>query len=123
MMRVLLDTNILIHREAARVDHEEIGTLFRALDEIHAQKCIHPGSVAEIERHGNADVVRAFKVKLDSYHVLKTLAQPTVQIVAVGAKDNSDNDRLDTALLGEVAVGRVDALITEDRGIHAKART
>lgn len=123
MMRVLLDTNILIHREAARVDHEEIGTLFRALDEIHAQKCIHPGSIGEIERHGNPDVVRAFKVKLDSYHVLKTLAPATAQMAAIGANDTSDNDRLDTALLAEVAAGRVDALLTEDRGIHAKART
>ena len=35
--------------------------------------------------------------------------------------DRTDNDRIDTSLLAEVAAGRVDGLITEDRGIHAKA--
>ena len=31
-MRVLLDTNIVIHRESVHVLHEEIGVLFRWLD-------------------------------------------------------------------------------------------
>ena len=122
-MRVLLDTNILIHREAERVDREDIGTLFRALDAIKAEKCVHPASIEEIGRHGNPEVVRTFKVKLDSYHVLKTLAPETSETAGLGVGDRTENDRTDTALLREVAAGRVDALITEDRGIHAKART
>ncbi len=121
-MRVLLDTNILIHREAERIDREDIGTLFRALDTIGAEKCVHPDSIGEIERHGNPEVVRTFKVKLTSYHVLKTLAPESPELVAIGAGDRSENDRVDTALVREVAAGRVDALITEDREIHAKAR-
>jgi predicted nucleic acid-binding protein len=122
-MRVLLDTNILIHREADRVDREDIGTLFRALDSIHAEKCVHPASIEEIARHAVPGVVHAFKVKLDSYHVLKTLAPVTSETAPLGVGDRTDNDRIDTALLREVAAGRVDALITEDRGIHAKARS
>lgn len=121
-MRVLLDTNILIHREAERVDREDIGTLFRALDVIGAEKCVHPASIAEIDRHKNPEVVRTFRIKLDSYHVLKTLAPETSETAALGAGDRTENDRIDTALLREVWAGRVDALITEDRGIHAKAR-
>ncbi len=121
-MRVLLDTNILIHREAERVDREDIGTLFRALDAIKTEKCVHPASIEEIGRHGNPEVVRTFRVKLGSYHVLKTLAPETSETAGLGAGDRTENDRTDTALLREVAAGRVDALITEDRGIHTKAR-
>jgi predicted nucleic acid-binding protein len=121
-VRVLLDTNILIHREAGVVDRADIGVLFRWLDRIHAEKCIHPGSISEIERHDDPQVVRSFKAKLASYHVLKTLAPETPEIAAVGAADLTANDKFDTSLLLEVAAGRVNVLITEDREIHRKAR-
>lgn len=120
-MRVLLDTNILIHREARTAVRDDIGSLFRWLDEIKATKCIHPGLIAEIEKHTDDEVVHTLKVKLSSYHLLKTLAQDTPQIAALRATDNTDNDKLDTSLLLELHAGRVDALITEDRGIHRKA--
>src|SRR5207253_1203227 len=35
--------------------------------------------------------------------------------------DRTDNDRVDTSMLAEVAADRVDILITEDRRIHDKA--
>jgi hypothetical protein len=50
-MRILLDTNILIHREARTVARDDIGSLFRRLDQLKAIKCVHPGSIAEIEKH------------------------------------------------------------------------
>lgn len=120
-MRVLLDTNILIHREQATVTRDDIGILFRWLDRIGATKCVHPGSLAEIERHADSNARRSFKVKLDSYNLLKTVAPDTPQIAGLRAGDKTENDRLDTSLLLEVAAGRVDALVTEDRGIHRKA--
>lgn len=41
-MRALLDTNILIHREAAIVKNEDIGQLFNWLDKLHIDKVVHP---------------------------------------------------------------------------------
>ncbi len=122
-MRVLLDTNILIHREAGVIDRADIGVLFRWLDRIRAEKCIHPGSIEEIERHGDPLVVRSFKAKLASYQVLRTNAPETPDITAVRAADVTANDKFDTSLLLELAAGRVDALITEDREIHRKAHS
>ncbi|GAH65130.1 unnamed protein product [marine sediment metagenome] len=46
-MRILLDTNIVIHREAATVVNEDIGILFKWLDNLHHIKCIHPMTVEE----------------------------------------------------------------------------
>jgi len=41
-MKALLDTNIIIHREARRVANQDIGILFKWLDKVKYQKCIHP---------------------------------------------------------------------------------
>lgn len=122
-MRVLLDTNILIHREARTVVREDIGSLFRWLDELKCQKCVHPSSIEEIRKHTDQDVVHTFETKLSSYSVLRTLAPDTSEIAQLRSLDATRNDSVDTSLLAELAAERVDALITEDRGIHAKAVT
>lgn len=121
-MKVLLDTNIVIHREANRAVREDIGVLFRWLDNLHYSKCIHPITVQEIEKHSDPHVVRSFKIKMGNYNVLQTVA-PALQDVAriCAPLDKSDNDRNDTSLLNELASGRVDALITEDKLISTKA--
>jgi predicted nucleic acid-binding protein len=120
-MRVLLDTNILIHREARTVVRDDIGTLFRWLDELKFIKCVHPGSLDEIKKHADAEVVRTLNIKLGSYQTLKTLAPDTLEVANLRVNDRTGNDSLDTSLVAELAAGRVDALITEDRGIHRKA--
>jgi hypothetical protein len=120
-MKLLLDTNVLIHREANRVVRPDIGTVFRWMDRLHYEKCVHPASIDEIRRHRDKAVVEAFEAKLQSYSQLRALAQDTPEIVAVRQRDRTANDRVDTDLLAELAARRVDAILTEDRGIHAKA--
>ena len=121
-MRVLLDTNILIHREANRVLNEEIGTLFNWLDKLRYEKCIHPLSVRELEKHSDQNVVKTFQAKIKNYNLLKTEAPEAIEIEAIRKKyDTNDNDNIDTSLLKEVFANRVDILITEDRKVHTKA--
>src|SRR5688572_12905835 len=121
-MRVLLDTNILIHREAASVVKPEIGLLFNWLDRLHYSKCVHPLSVTEIRKHKDPKVVASFDIKLTSYTDLKTEAPESAPIQQIRASDRDENSKNDTSLLKEVFARRVDILITEDRGVHAKAR-
>ena len=120
-MRVLLDTNILIHREAATVVRRDIGSLFFWLDKLRCDKCVHPASLEEIGKHQDARVRSTFEAKLQSYHVLKTIAPSSDAIQQVGASDTTENDRNDTLLISELHANRVDILITEDRGLHKKA--
>jgi predicted nucleic acid-binding protein len=120
-MRVLLDTNVLIHREAAVVVHQSIGPLFNWLDKLHCEKCVHSGSQTEIAKHQDPKVRSAFAAKLVSYNVLKTLAPVGPEIQAILDRDPKDNSRVDTLLLNEVFCHRVDFLITEDRGLARKA--
>lgn len=121
-MRVLLDTNIIIYREANSPPRPEIGILFRWLDQLHHDKCVHPETIDEIRRHGDENVVKAFEAKITNYHQLKTTAPENDDIRTIRAKyDNNQNDHMDSSILNEVFCNRVDALITEDREIHIKA--
>lgn len=121
--RVLFDTNIIIHREASKVINKDIGQLFYWVDKLKFEKCIHPISVEELEKYADKAVVNSFSVKLQSYTLLKTIAPFDGAILEISNKyDRNDNDRQDSKILNEVIKGRVDLLITEDKGIHSKAR-
>lgn len=121
-MRILLDTNIIIYREANTIVHSEIGVLFGWLDKLNYLKCIHPITVNEIEKNPNPKTVNTFKAKLASYHLIKTYAPDTAEIISLRQNfDHNQNDHNDSTLLNELASGRVDFFITEDRKLHRKA--
>jgi len=121
-MRALLDTNVLIHRESATVVRQDIGTLFFWLDKLRYEKCVHPVSLQEIEKHKDARVRASFKAKLQSYQILKTVARPTQEGQQFQATDRTENDRNDTLIVNELLGDRVDLIISEDRGLHAKGQ-
>ncbi len=121
-MKVLIDTNIFIHREASHVVNEDIGTLFNWVDRLHFTKCVHPITVEEIRRHLDKQTVGTMEIKLQAYHILKTTATLDGRIEQIVHNiDKDENDRNDSRILNEVLCNRVDLLITEDRGIHKKA--
>ena len=121
-MKALLDTNIIIHREASRVINQDVGILYRWLERVKYIKCVHSLTVAEIEKHKNQQTVDAFQIKLDSYERIEIPSPLQSDVIAVSRKiDVNENDKNDTQFLNEVFVGRVDILITEDKKIHKKA--
>lgn len=123
-MRALLDTNIVIHREAPVGVNRSIGTLFKWLDKSKYEKCVHPITVDELQKHRDEKVRDNLNIKLQSYSVLKTVAPIAAEVQAVSDQvDTDENDVNDSRLLNEVYQGRVDILVSEDRKIHTKART
>lgn len=121
-MRALLDTNIVIHREASTVVNQDIGALFKWLDKAKYEKCVHPITVEELQKHGDEKKLNTLNIKLQSYSVLKTVA-PFADAVQIVTKelDVNENDQNDTRLLNELFQGRVDILVSEDKKIHTKA--
>lgn len=121
-MRVLLDTNIVIHREASRVLNQDIGQLFNWLDRLKYTKCVHPLTAQELAKHKDGKTVETMQVKLASYHVLKTEAplHPAIKAI-IDTEDKTENDKIDSRILNELLNGRVDCLLTEDGGIKRKA--
>ncbi|HEX5001562.1 MAG TPA: PIN domain-containing protein [Bacteroidia bacterium] len=121
-MKVLLDTNIIIHREASRVINQDIGILFNWLDRLHYIKCVHPLSADELGRHQDIKTVQTMHAKLQNYQILQTPAPLHEKVKQISSGiDVSPNDIEDTKLLNEVFCERVDFLISEDKKIHAKA--
>lgn len=121
-MKILLDTNIIIHRETKDPINKDIGRLFRWIDKLGYKKCIHQITINEIIKNQDIKARKAFLIKIESYHPLPTVAQLKPEIIAISKKyDKTENDRNDTILLNEVFSGRVNLLITEDRNIRTKA--
>ncbi|MDX6696061.1 MAG: hypothetical protein QOF02_3664 [Blastocatellia bacterium] len=121
-MKVLLDTNIVIHREATRVIVRNIGLLFKWLDRLQYTKYVHPLTIQEINKYQNSEVLKSLNIKLDSYVPLNVTAplHPDVANVCIPL-DIDDNDANDTLLINELYNKRVDVLITEDKKIRKKA--
>jgi len=121
-MKVLLDTNIFLHRETNRIVHEDIGQLFLWLDKLRYEKILHPLTINEINKYQGVEVLRSLNVKLQAYTVLQTSAPLHADVVNnIVPLDRNENDKNDTLLINEVFCERVDLLITEDKNIHKKA--
>lgn len=121
-MKALLDTNIIIHREANKIVSQDIGILYRWLDRGRYTKCIHSVTIEEIKKNPNKGTVATFLTKLQSYEIIEIPSPMQTEVLLVSKQiDATENDRNDTILLNEIFVGRADLLITEDKKIHKKA--
>lgn len=122
-MKALLDTNIIIHREASRVLNQDVGILYRWLERAKYTKCIHSLSIKELEKYQDKNTVETFNVKLESYEKIEIPSPLQPEVLEVSRKtDANENDKIDTQFLNEVFIRRVDILITEDKKIHRKAK-
>lgn len=122
MMKILLDTNIIIHREANKIYKPEIGQLFKWIDNLKYSKYIHPLTVKELEKYKDKNALDTMSIKIESYNLLKHQAPFSEKMLEVISKvDGNDNDIIDSQILNEVYEERVDILISEDKKIHIKA--
>lgn len=122
-MRLLLDTNIVVHRETAKIMNRDIGTLFYWIDKMHYEKIVHPITIDELFSHKDPIVLETMKIKVQSYNILKTVTPLNNTILGVvNSIDKNNNDKNDTLILNEVYSEKVDCLITEDKKIHKKAK-
>lgn len=122
MPKVLLDTNIIIYRETDRILNPNTPDLFNWLDKLHYDKYIHPISEQEIAQYGAVEKREVILSKLGSYNKLTALAPLAEQVSNLLKSDKDINSQNDTHILNELYCGRVDVLITEDRGLYNKAR-
>lgn len=121
--KILLDTNIIIHRETENIINPDIGKLFNWLEKLKTTKYIHPVTKEEINKLKNKERKNTFNVKLEAYTDLKATNKLEKNVQEISNKfDKTENDKNDTLLLNEVFKGTIDILITEDKNIHNKAK-
>lgn len=121
-MKVLLDTNIIIHREGNSLLHDDIGKLYFWLDKLHCEKFVHFSTIKEITKYKDSNTVDSFKRKLQSYNAIAIASKLDKRLETFKNSDKTENDLIDTQLLNEILLNHVDLLITEDRGIKKKAK-
>jgi GNAT superfamily N-acetyltransferase len=127
-MRFLFDSNILIPAEPTSPGDIEPTTpatvaLLRGLAIGSHQPMLHPASAAEIGGDRKAERARARALLLGKYPVLEHPPGLASRLVAVlGAPTPGSNNEVDLLLLSAVEANAVDYLVTEDDGIHRRAR-
>ncbi len=127
MQRVLLDTNILIHLEdsANGVLDESLHNIVKVSDMNGVGLFHHPKSLTDIENDKDEARKTSILSRLKKYHQLEESTNiPDDEYFSLVGENNSSkgNDRIDNLILYSVYKNQVSFLITEDKGIHRKAK-
>jgi rRNA-processing protein FCF1 len=121
--KVLIDTNVIIELE----DHKEVSPIFARFLQLCAQHgvrvFVHERALADVERDKNADRKAITRSKIRKFESLSGIKLPPRDdlIVQFGAM-NKPNDEVDVALLQALDIGAVEFLVSQDQGIHSRAR-
>lgn len=123
-MKVLLDTNILISREDNRVISYKTSRLFKLLSTHKVHLVIHPASKEDIRQDRDIERREINLSKIQAYAILEEppSLKDDVRFVNIVGEPKNNNDDIDNQLLYAVRKNAVDIFITEDKGIHKKAK-
>lgn len=117
-LRFLLDTNVLIPlQDSLQVLEANLTNFVRLASVGGHQLMYHPANIADFERDSNLDRRARNLNRIKQYPALERPAQCIWNTPETGPNDSCDNE-----LLYALFCDAVHALITEDRGIHSKAR-
>lgn len=118
-LRFLLDTNVLIPlQDSYQVLEGNLANFVRLASIGGHQLMYHPANIADFERDTNSERRRRNLQRIRQYPSLRDPA-PCIW----NTPETSPNDACDNELLYALYCDAVHALVTEDRGIHAKARS
>lgn len=122
-MRILLDTNIFIPLEDSSLEiDEKLAELNRLVSSKH-QLLIHPATLLDINRDKNPERKRIIQSRLAKYQKLELPPELDDKLEkSLFGISKKENDSVDNLILYAVHSNCVHWLITEDRGIHKKAK-
>jgi GNAT superfamily N-acetyltransferase len=116
-LRFLLDTNIVIPLEDSSLPLRESLSRFVALAHANDHYLLyHPASLRDLMRDKDESRRQSIITRLQKYERLETSLE-----CPWNTPETSPNDACDNEILYALECDAVDALVTEDRGIHKKA--
>ncbi|NHI91668.1 MAG: hypothetical protein EAX96_04130 [Candidatus Lokiarchaeota archaeon] len=123
-MRVLFDTNIIIHRENHKIISESLQKLIKILNSEGISIIIHPFSKNEIENDKDSERRKISLSKLETYSLLESPPNPIndIRFIKLIGEASRKHDEIDNFILYAVYKNAVDFLITEDMKILKKAK-
>ncbi len=118
-IRFLLDTNILIPLQDSNfVLDRSLASFVRLASSAGHQLLYHPASIVDFERDENLDRRSRNLQRIRQYTALDS------SVVCPWNNQTTDaNDKCDNEILYALECNAVHALVTEDRGLHKKARS
>lgn len=120
---VLLDTNIVIHRESSNNVAYEVLQLYKLLDSLKVTKYVHEDIKLELNKYKKESIKNVMLAKIDAYNILNSLTINDAFFESVVNKYSSnDNSEIDNKFLYQIYKGKVDYFITEDRALLQKAK-
>ncbi|WP_094227716.1 PIN domain-containing protein [Methanolobus psychrotolerans] len=120
-MKILYDTNILIHIEDPKELTPDLQALLTIIREHGHLEFIHPASLKDIENDSDVKRREITLSKLRGYPRLPSPPKPNDDFISVVGTPVNSHDENDNEILFSLKRNLVDFLITEDRGIRRKA--
>ena len=123
-MNVLIDTNIIIPLEDTGQELNPLLAEMCQLSEINGHSLrIHPAQSGDILRDRDENRRNIVLSRIKQYQEVPSPPDLSdIELKQYGWKQNNDNDRIDNMLLHALCRGAVHFLVTNDEGIHRKAR-
>jgi hypothetical protein len=122
-MRVLLDTNIFIIREAGRPLPTNLLELLRMLAQLEVDVLVHPKSLDDLSRDGESSRRETHESKIKLYSALEAPPDPykDAEFLRLVGGGSGPNDTVDNWILYAAFRDAVHYLITEDRDLLRRA--
>jgi rRNA-processing protein FCF1 len=120
-MKIILDTNILIHIEDPKELSKNLQDLLRIFREYGHQIFIHPASLKDINNDKDEQRKKVILSKLKGYPVIEFPPKPTEDFLSLVGTSRSSNEINDNEILFAIQKNAANFLITEDYGLQKKA--
>ncbi|MCM1986640.1 PIN domain-containing protein [Methanococcoides seepicolus] len=120
-MKILYDTNILIHINDPKELSPNLQSLLAIIREHGHQEVIHPASQKDIENDNDIGRRKVTLSKLFGYPFLPSPPKPDDNFISLVGPPTNSHDENDNEILYSLQKNLVDFLITEDKGIKNKA--
>jgi ribosomal protein S18 acetylase RimI-like enzyme len=122
-MKFLLDTNIILGIEDNRPIDSTFSLLARKCSEHGIKQFIDSAIVDDVKRDKHEARKRITLSKLEKFEILRPASRSVIdQISSETGSALRPNDENDIRILAAVSANAVDFLITEDLGLHRRAR-
>jgi len=121
--KLLIDTNVFIGLEDQKEVAPELAGMVAQCNQHSVHIFIHEAALEDIKRDKDAARRRVSISNVNKFEQLKGISTPPkADLIARFGNMPKPNDEVDVALLHALDIGAVDFLVTQDQGIHARAR-
>ncbi len=120
-MRILIDTNILIHLEDNKIADDAFYKFYQVAINNNCQVLYHPECLKDLLNDKDSERRKIIRSKLKKYTVMENIAVLNDEFSnLIGC--NKANDKIDNAQLFQLSKGYVELFVTNDKGLHKKAK-